>query len=360
MTKNISNTARICAVMQHHDYLVSTDPTYRANRRAYEADIRVGRLAARTSVIRIPVVVHVIYNTASQNIKLSQITSQIDALNRDYRLKNTDRADVPAPFQPFVADTLIEFALAVRDPQGNPTKGITRTQTTKTGFPYVESDPQATMTLDSMIKNSQFGKIGWPRDSYLNLWVCNITGGLLGYAQFPGGPSGTDGVVIANTAFGSGGIAKSPYNLGRTAVHEVGHWLDLLHIWGDDRGGCSGSDNVSDTPNQANSNGSGVRKSSFPHITCGNQPHGDMFMNYMDYVDDETMVMFTKDQVGRMNATLAGPRSSLATSSGLTPITPPQPPSATHAARVSEGMKPLVEQGECTQYEYDGVSWVSL
>jgi Pregnancy-associated plasma protein-A len=147
-----------------------------------------------------------------------------------------------------------------------------------------------------------------------------VTGGLLGYATLPGGPAAIDGVVIGNTCFGSGGITVAPYNLGRTAVHEVGHWLNLLHIWGADNGGCTRSDNVDDTPNQAGSNGSRIRKSSFPHITCNNGPNGDMFMNYMDYVDDDTMVMFTKGQVERMNTTLAGPRASLALSQGLTPV----------------------------------------
>jgi hypothetical protein len=145
------------------------------------------------------------------------------------------------------ADTLIEFALAVRDPQGRPTTGITRTQTSKVTFPYDPTDRLSTKKLDAMIKFGEFGHTAWPSASYLNLWVCTFSGGLLGYAQFPGGAAATDGVVIGNTCFGSGGITVPPYNLGRTAVHEVGHWLNLLHIWGDDRGGCTRSDNVDDT-----------------------------------------------------------------------------------------------------------------
>ena len=347
---------RTCATMPHHFFLAETDQVYRDNRRSIEAGTRAGRLASRTTVIRIPVVVHVLYNRSPENLDQSQINSQIEALNRDYRLLNPDQSGIPAPFQVFAADTLVEFALAVRDPQGNPTSGVTRTQTSRTAFPFDAFDPQATDELDAEIKFDGFGKSAWPRDSYLNVWTCTISGGLLGYAQFPGGPAATDGVVIANNAFGSGGTAQAPYGLGRTAVHEVGHWLNLLHIWGDDDGGCGGSDNVDDTPNQAGSNGPGVRLADFPRITCDNGPNGDMFMNYMDYVDDDTMLMFTKGQLQRMNATLAGPRSSLASSSGLTPVTTPLTGGAAAGARVNI----TDERGTRPTLEFDGVSWVPV
>jgi Pregnancy-associated plasma protein-A len=304
-------------------------------------------------------VVHVLYHTDQENIDLSQIDSQITALNRDYRIQNPDRSEIPAPFRVFAADTLIEFGLAVRDPDGNPTNGVTRTRTSKTVFPYNQADHDATKKLDEMIKFDGFGISAWPRDSYLNLWVCSLGGGLLGYAQFPGGPPSTDGVVILNKAFGLIGTAAPPYNLGRTAVHEVGHWLNLLHIWGDDGGGCSRSDNVDDTPNQADANGSDVKMSSFPHITCNNGPNGDMFMNYMDYVDDDTMVMFTAGQVRRMNATLGGPRASLANSMGLSPVqTPRLEPEAALALRASMAVGD--EKGTRPHMEFDGVSWVPV
>ncbi len=192
---------RTCATMQQHFFLADTDPVYRDNRRSIESTTKSARLAVRTTVIRIPVVVHVLFRTAAENIDQAQIDSQIAALNRDYRLLNADRSGIPAPFSVFAADTLVEFALAVRDPQGNPTSGVTRTQTSKTAFPYDQFDNQATQKLDAMIKFPGFGKAAWPRDSYLNLWTCTISGGLLGYAQFPGGPPATDGVVIAKEAF---------------------------------------------------------------------------------------------------------------------------------------------------------------
>lgn len=349
---------RTCAVMPHHNYLASVDPAYRANRRMIEADTKTGRRATRTTVIRIPVVVHVLHHTDEENMGDDQIASQIDALNRDYRLQNPDREDIPQPFQPFAADTLIEFALAVRDPNGLATTGITRTLTSIDEFPYDPTDPLATEKLDELIKNDEFGMPAWPRDSYLNLWVCGLSGGLLGYAQFPGGPDATDGVVVLNRAFGTNGTAAPPFNGGRTAVHEVGHWLNLLHIWGDDRGGCSRSDEVSDTPNQADSNASDVRKESFPHITCNNQPNGDMFMNYMDYVDDDTMVMFTKGQLVRINATLSGPRASLAQSQGLTPVEVARRGAMALDDPTSRAAAAADEHGAGQTYEFDGVEWV--
>jgi hypothetical protein len=139
------------------------------------------------------------------------------------------------------------------------------------------------------------------------VWVCSLSGGLLGYAQFPGGPAQTDGVVVLNRAFGTTGTASAPFDGGRTAVHEVGHYLNLRHIWGD-RNDCTGNDFVADTPRARQAN---TGKPTFPHITCDNGPHGDMFMNYMDYVDDDAMYMFTLGQIARMNAALAGPRSGL-------------------------------------------------
>ena len=187
--------------------------------------------------------------------------------------------------------------MATKDPAGNTSTGITRTKTDRTSF----GD-------DDTVKSSTSGGIEpWPTDQYLNLWVCNLGGGLLGYAQFPGGPPETDGVVILYTAFGSKGAAKTPFNLGRTATHEVGHWLNLRHIWGDTED-CSGTDFVDDTPNQQHPN---YGKPGFPHISCSNGPNGDMFMNYMDYVDDDSMFLFHHPASGASSAALDGPRNTI-------------------------------------------------
>jgi len=249
-------------------------------------------------LITIPVVVHVVHKTNAENVSDAQIQSQIDALNRDYRLENADKSQIPQVWKGLAADANIEFALATKDAQGKQTNGITRTLTSRDSFG----------TGDSVKTKSGGGHLPWPSSRYLNLWVCNLGGKLLGYAQFPGGPTKTDGVVISYSAFGTTGAVAAPFNLGRTATHEIGHWLNLRHIWGD-RNDCGGSDFVSDTPNAQLPN---YGKPKFPKITCNNGPNGDMFMDYMDYVDDAAMVMFTSGQVARMNATLAGARKTLA------------------------------------------------
>jgi hypothetical protein len=289
--------------MDVHYRLLRTVPGYADVRAASEDHAlraSLTRMIGRTGCTRIPVVVHVVYKTSAQNISDAQIQSQIDVLTEDFRHKNTDLSTVPAAFAPFAADTRVEFKLATIDHAGNPTTGITRTATATTAF----SDD------DSVKSSATGGADAWPSDKYLNIWVCQLAGSLLGYAQFPGGPAATDGVVIRNTAFGTTGTAAAPFNLGRTATHEVGHWLNLRHIWGDDGTGCSGDDFVADTPNQGGPN---YGTPTFPHVSCGNAPNGDMFMNFMDYVDDAAMVMFTAGQVTRMQASLDGLRSSIGT-----------------------------------------------
>ena len=153
--------------------------------------------------------------------------------------------------------------------------------------------------------SSSGGVDAWNTSDYLNIWVCNMSGGILGFAQFPGGSAATDGVVVDYEYFGSIGSATYPYNLGRTLTHEVGHWLNLRHIWGDS---YCGDDLVDDTPTQETSNG-GCQ--TFPHVTCNNGPNGDMFMNYMDYSYDACLTMFTTGQKNRMIAALTTLRSSL-------------------------------------------------
>jgi hypothetical protein len=297
---------RTCGTMPVHERLLRTNPEYARARtesenRAFE--YRTGRRKlARAGVTVLPVVVHVVWNKnhAEQNISDAQIQSQIVVLNQDFRKLNPDVSGTPANFRPLSADARIEFQLADKDPGGNSTNGITRTQTNSTGF----SD-------DDMVKSAATGGADpWPADKYLNLWVCPLSGGLLGYAQFPGGPAATDGVVILHSAFGSTGTAAAPFDKGRTASHEIGHWLNLRHIWGDDGAGCNGSDFVDDTPNQGGPN---YGMPAFPHVTCNNGPDGDMFMNYMDYVDDAAMFMFTEGQVIRMQATLDNERSNIGT-----------------------------------------------
>lgn len=245
------------------------------------------------AVAFIPVVVHVLSNAAENDISQAQIQSQIDILNEDYNKQNGDVNNVPFYFSNLVGKARIRFCLATIDPDGNSTTGITRTNTSVAAF---DAD------TDDMKFSSSGGHDIWDRTKYLNIWVVPsfVQSGLLGYAQFPHlGTVETDGVVIVHTAFGNIGTATSPFDKGRTATHEIGHWLNLHHIWGDLYSSCSDDDLVYDTPKQRRATykcPSGKRKS------CSNGPYGNMYMNFMDYVNDACMFAFTHGQVARMHA----------------------------------------------------------
>ncbi|MBA3665537.1 MAG: T9SS type A sorting domain-containing protein [Bacteroidetes bacterium] len=292
---------RTCSSMENQARLEKMYPELVKNQLAIEeqtSNYLMTNAKTEAVIVNIPVVVHVLYNTASQNISDAQVTSQIDVLNEDFRKLNADKGNVPSAFASLAADCNITFCLAKKDPNGNATTGIIHKYTTATSF-----------IDDDQVKSSTTGgDNAWNTGKYLNLWVCNLGNGLLGYAQFPGGPVSTDGVVILYSAFGRTGTVSAPYNKGRTATHEVGHWLNLRHIWGD--ANC-GSDLVNDTPTQQTSN---YGCPSYPHVTCSNS--GDMSMNYMDYVDDACMYMFSAGQSARMNALFAsgGARASILTS----------------------------------------------
>jgi hypothetical protein len=293
---------RQCGTMVVDAKLAEQFAGYRKAQDRIEQGIRrsiVSGLAEKTlrKLITIPTVVHVVYKKPAENISDAQVKSQIAVLNKDFRATNLDKSKVPQVWKSLLADANVQFALAKKDPKGKATTGITRTKTARDSFG----------TGNAVKKATQGGADAWPTDRYLNIWVCNLAESLLGYAQFPGGPAATDGVVILYTAFGTNGAAAAPFNLGRTATHEVGHWLNLRHIWGD-RNDCGGTDFCVDTPNQQLPN---TGKPAFPKMSCNNGPNGDMFMNYMDYVDDDSMYMFTATQVTRMNATLAGPRKKI-------------------------------------------------
>lgn len=240
--------------------------------------------------IEIPVVVNVLYKTAAENISLTQIQSQIDVLNKDFNALNSDYNQVPALFSGVKANVGISFVL----------DQVIRKSTTKSSWG----------TRDAIKKIKQGGLNPTSPTTKLNLWVGTIGGGILGYAQFPGGSSTTDGVVIDPLYVGvySNSSSSYPYNLGRTATHEVGHWLNLRHIWGDT---TCGNDLVSDTPSHNTAN-YGVP--AYPHYsTCSGTPV-EMTMNYMDYTDDRGMYMFSTGQKARMDAVFlsGGPRVSFA------------------------------------------------
>lgn len=279
---------RACASQEVLDAQLKADPMLAIRMNEIEAFTKKSILTNRlvNGKIEIPVVVNVLYRTAAQNISDAQIQSQIDVLNKDFNALNSDYNSVPALFSGVKANVGITFVL----------DQIIRKSTTKTSWG----------TNDAMKKVAQGGLAPTSPATKLNLWACAIGGGILGYAQFPGGAAATDGVVIDSKYFGLSGAANAPFNLGRTGTHEVGHWMNLRHIWGD--ANC-GSDLVSDTPTH-NEENYGVP--AYPHYsTCTGTPV-EMTMNYMDYVDDNAMYMFSQGQKNRMAAIFVtgGPRAA--------------------------------------------------
>ena len=299
---------RVCHTMGNLDRLMHQDPkmakrmsVIEKQTQSHVASMRNNPALRSQMVVTIPVVFHVLYNTAAENISDAQVLSQLQILNDDFRRLNADQDNVWAQ----AADTQIEFCLATQDPQGNPTNGILRVPTNVTSFG----------TNDAMKFTSQGGSDAWPAGDYMNFWVCDLGASLLGYAQFPGGPAATDGIVCNYTATGNTGTASAPFDLGRTATHEVGHYLNLRHIWGD--GGCGATDFVDDTPDSDGPN----YGCALGNVACGTE---DMVQNYMDYSDDACMNLFTQGQSDRMNALFlpGGARASLLTSTGCTPAVP--------------------------------------
>jgi hypothetical protein len=270
------------------------------------------KTSANSNIITIPVVVHVVWNTPSQNISLAQIQSQLDVLNEDFRRLNADTFKTRSVFKPVAGDALIQFCLAKRSPVNDTTSGITRTQSSVTSWGCTDS-----------VKFSAYGgKDGWPGNKYLNIWVCNLNCAN-GYAYYPGTPDPYDGVVVHYYVFGRTGNIAPGYK-GRTGTHEVGHYLGLYHTF--DYGSCGGNtpsscagggDEVCDTP-----------ASNFPNYGCGltantcsdsptNLP--DQMENYMDYADDSCRNMFSNGQIQRMRSLLLSYRSGLVTSTGCIP-----------------------------------------
>jgi hypothetical protein len=307
---------RSCGAMDYLADQLAADPTLQQKMDAINLQAQQFAAGKKTrTIVTIPVVFHVVYNTAAQNISDAQCIAQLNQLNLDFAHLNTDATNTPAAFSPLAANTDIQFCLAVRDPLGNTTTGITHTQTTVTSF----------STNNNVKFASSGGHDAWPRDQYLNIWVCNLGSSLLGYAQFPGGAAATDGVVVLYTSVGSM-LSPNPgggsYDIGRTATHEVGHWLNMRHIWGDDGGACTGDDLVGDTPNSEDAN---YGCPTYPLLdACATVNPGAMFMNYMDYVDDACMNMFTTGQAARMASlfTTTGFRYPLLNSLGCTSVAP--------------------------------------
>lgn len=312
---------RNCGSPDRYNKLVSESKTFREEVAALETHSQklYGLWAGGVKApepITIPVVVHVVYENSAEKLSQEQIESQIVVLNRDFG--TTYLKQVPERFRSLAAKAEIQFRLATRDPLGKATNGITYTPTKVPAFTDGDND--------AIKSTKRGGQDPWPRDAYLNIWVGNLEKSddhqpLLGYSSWPLEPAEVDGVVILYRVFGTAGVAKSDYDQGRTATHEIGHWLNLHHLWGDksNNAQCDQDDQVADTPKQADKHFDCPTK---PAISCKNGSKGDLFMDYMDYSPDSCMCMFTLGQVRRMQATLDTARQSLRLSKGLQPPLP--------------------------------------
>ncbi|MCH9660823.1 MAG: zinc metalloprotease [Bacteroidetes bacterium] len=266
-----------CGTMGRQAESIQNNPSlqdsYDAIERFTQKAIAEAPKGSLTINVEIPVVYHVIYRTNSENLPLSVLEGQIDALNEDFNLNNPGRAGIPSEFQGVEANVGISFVL----------QDVIRVQNSKKRRWRPNDDMKFSNKGGSDVVNPQ---------EFLNIWIVNYMpyqgGQILGYAQFPGGNWATDGIVLGANFVGS---------TDRTATHEVGHWANLRHIWGD--GGCSVDDFVADTPVSDRSNGGCP---SYPTVHCGSN---DMTMNFMDYTNDVCMHMFTEGQKARMSTVFA-------------------------------------------------------
>lgn len=274
------------------------DSTFLQTQARLEKKRNVNQLKSQTVFI-VPVVIHAIHRNTSDSISDAQIISQIDILNTDYRKLNADTTNVESGFSK--ADVRIEFCLAQRDPSGNTTSGIVRYKT----------------NIDDICNGDQYLNAApiWDRNRYLNIWVCDMGSVLAGFAYSPGANADRDGVVIHYSNFGNTGNVQAKYDLGRTTTHEVGHWFNLRHPWGDDNNvSCASDDGVADTPNQDEIYDDCPNTNLF---SCNSK---DMLSNFMGYVHDACMGNFTEGQKERMRIALVNSRTSLLLSNGCLPV----------------------------------------
>lgn len=280
------------------------------------------------SVYTIPVVFHVVYNNANENLPDSVLLNQINVLNEAYARLNADTVNLRSEFNPVAGATQVRFALATLDPNGNPTTGITRTSTSVASFGSLNSLFGDLSGVEKVKSTTDGGIDGWDGEHYLNIWICDMSymGSvfLLGYATPPDGlpnwPAGSvaglgDGVVLQYQVVGSNNSLESEVGvgdiLGRTAIHEVGHYLGLRHIWGD--GDCTMDDGVNDTPDatEASQQDCDVTKNTCNADVVGLGDLHDMIENYMDYSSEACQNSFTGGQAALMHGVLENDRYDL-------------------------------------------------
>lgn len=318
-----------CGAHKAIQYQESLTPGYKAH---VDAEFNLAKSAIKqknNDLYTIPVVVHIVHNTANQNLEDSVIYNQIEILNQDYQRLNPDTVNMRTDFDLVKGNPNIRFVLAQIDPNGNPTSGITRTSTATTTFGSFNFIMGDFSDLEKVKSTADGGIDPWDQSRYLNIWVCNMeifnTPALLGYATPPTGlpnwPPGTvlglsDGVVIQYQAFGSNNpntldLGQGPVDVrGRTLCHEVGHYLGLRHIWGD--GGCTEEDGIDDTPNadaQSNQDCNPSKNTCVDNIYGVDLP--DMIENYMDYSAETCQNSFTQGQVDLMRGVLENQRIDL-------------------------------------------------
>lgn len=289
----------------------------------------------------IPVVFHVVYNTAAENLPDSVIYNQLQRLNEDYARLNADTSNMRSEFDPVAGATQIQFMLAQIDPNGNPTSGITRTSTNTTSFGSFNIFFGDFTELEKVKSTSNGGIDPWDQARYLNIWVCDMSVNgqpmLLGYASPPAGlpnwpvgstPDIEDGVVLQYQCVGGNNpnsLGIPNYDvLGRTATHEVGHYLGLRHIWGD--GDCTMDDGIDDTPDatEASQQDCNLNRNTCNADVDGHGDLSDMVENYMDYSAETCQNSFTQGQAALMHGVLENQRYDLVhnNAAGLSELVP--------------------------------------
>ena len=304
-----------CGTVEYMNQLRAADPQIAILEQSISAQAEQylnSPLVQSDNVLTIPVVFHILYNTSSENVGDNVVQSALSALNADYSRKNTDSVNTPLGFRPYAVNAQVQFCLAKRTPDLKSTNGIERKFTSNTSWSNIDN-------MKHNNNDSTSGLDAWDATRYLNIWVGNMAGQILGISTLPGASPFSDGVVVDYQAFGTtGSVLLAKYNKNRTLTHEIGHWLGLTHVWGDDGNSCGGTDSIVDTPNQ---DSAVYSCPTYPlYDKCTSSGPGIMFMNFMQYTDDGCMNMFSNNQGSKMRAILNTYRLTVINSLSCDPI----------------------------------------